>query len=571
MSLDSKSNQTPGAEPEQDMAQASSTSPNPFEQTPTTSGPSSSSGSPSSPGPTAVNSDDTPPSYTLTVPVPGSSHQPVESSAVPAYTTASPYEEPTASLTTLKNRALAASIPLPITKFEPTTTTYPSQADRLGHTHLPLAHQIINAFFRSIISQNDELVSLFISQGLISPDCPNARGETPLIVAVSTGHGGIVCTLVNHGADVNLAGRYEPDSILSLSKKQHGQGGDLYQFEVEFSAHQLAAENRDFAGRLPLRTPLMVAALMGNLALVKLLINDFKADDGIIAPDGQLALRLAADRSHREIVEFLPARRGGAWRRWKNHHEKAVRRIKKAGRNLYDFAKFFVWDLPRFFLWSCPKHMVFLPLKKAAVWVGKNYQHFPGWCSRQVKALPGRVKKGVEKLGRGVKALGRGIKKIPGFVGRVMKWLWRVVSSIPGFMKIVGVWVWQCLKKIGMAVGDVFLRVVSAIHTAVMAVLGFFRRITLKDVWNGFVSVVKAVFVDLPMAIWNGVKSFGEVSYKAMRKLFGWVGQLLWYLSLGLFWVVVFVPKQLWKVLTAIGSSIAKGYHEIMVWFNPKH
>ncbi|KAK4218804.1 hypothetical protein QBC37DRAFT_411577 [Rhypophila decipiens] len=315
----------------------------------------------------------------------------------------------------------------------------------------------------------------------------------------------------------------------------------------------------------------MVAALMGNLALVRLLVDDFKADDGIIAPDGQLALRLAADGLHREIVEVLPARRGGAWRRWKNHHEKAVRRIKTAGRNLYDFGKFFVWDLPRFFLWSCPKHMVFLPLKKGAVWVGKNYQHFPGWCSRQVKALPGRMKKGVEKLGRGVKAVGRGIKKIPGFVGRVFKWLWRIVSRIPGFMKIAGVWVWQCLKRIGMAVGDVFLRVVSAIHTAVMAVLGFFRRITLKDVWNGFVSAVKAVFVDLPVAIWNGVKSFGEVSYQAMRKLFGWVGELLWYLCLGLFWVVVYVPKQLWKVLTAIGSSIAKGYHEIMVWFNPKH
>lgn len=77
--------------------------------------------------------------------------------------------------------------------------------------------------------------------------------------------------------------------------------------------------------------------------------------------------------------------------------------------------------------------------------------------------------------------------------------------------------------------------------------------------------------MDLPKAIWSGLKGLGKASYEGLKKLFGWVGELIWYLFLGLGWLLLFIPKQLWKILVAIGSSIAKGYHEIMVWFNPKH
>src|SRR4051812_12779747 len=80
----------------------------------------------------------------------------------------------------------------------------------------------------------------------------------------------------------------------------------------------------------PRRTPLQAAAAGGNLALVRLLVTDFGADDGLLAPDGQLALRLAADGGHRDVVAFLPVRRGGACARWKTHHAVAWARIKRA-------------------------------------------------------------------------------------------------------------------------------------------------------------------------------------------------------------------------------------------------
>lgn len=41
--------------------------------------------------------------------------------------------------------------------------------------------------------------------------------------------------------------------------------------------------------------------------------------------------------------------------------------------------------------------------------------------------------------------------------------------------------------------GFVFLKVVSALHTAVMALLSFFRSITLKDVGNAIAVAVKAL------------------------------------------------------------------------------
>ncbi|KAK0655599.1 ankyrin repeat-containing domain protein, partial [Cercophora newfieldiana] len=398
-----------------------------------------------------------------------------------------------------------------------------------------LQTRIITSLFEAIASKNTEVVHLLISQGFVSPDVTSSIGCTPLIAAIIAGNGTMVCTLVALGATVNSYGR-------------------------------------DDAGRE--RTPLMVAAQQGRLPLVKLLVEDFNADDAVIAPDGQLALRLAADAGHREVVAYLPLRRGGEWRRWKAHHAVMVRRIRKAGVNLYKFVRFFVWDLPRFFVWSCPKHLVVKPLGKMGRYCWENKGRFGGWCKRQVKEMPGRVKRGAEKVGRGLKKVPKGVwrvvKAVPRVVADVMKAIWRVIKRIPAAMKVVGVWVWESLKKVGLAVGDVFLKVVSAIHTAVMAVLEFFRKTTLRDVWNGICDVFEAVFVTLPKTIWRGIKAAGDMTLKVLEGMFGCVGALIWYFFKGLLWVAKFIPTQLWKIICSIGSSMAKGYHEMRVWFNPK-
>lgn len=404
-----------------------------------------------------------------------------------------------------------------------------------------LQMRIITTFFEAVSKQNVELVTMFIKRGWVSPDVPNAAGETPLIAAIVAGNGAMVCSLIGLGARVDGYGRFEG---------------------LE-------------------RTPLMVAAATGRLALVKLLTQEFGADDAVVAPDGQLALRLAADNGHREVVEYLPARRGGAWRRWQAHHEMAVRRMKKAAAKIYRFFKILLWDVPRFLFWSCPKHMVVLPVWKSCKWCWENKHRFGGWCKRQAKEMPGRVKRagkavwqGVKKapgeLWEGAKAVGRGLKKIPGATKKFLLAIWRFIKRIPGAIKVVALWIWSWLKKIGVAVGNVFTRIMSAVHTALMAVLDYFRSITLKDVWNGICAVFRAIFVDLPQAIWSGIKAAGEMTFKVLEGLFGCVGALIWYFFVGLFWVAKYVPTQLWKIICSMGSSIAKGFHEIMVWFNPK-
>ena len=65
------------------------------------------------------------------------------------------------------------------------------------------------------------------------------------------------------------------------------------------------------------RTPLMCAAQQGNLNICKILCESAFADPMLIAADGQTAQRLAARNGHKEIVQYLPAHRGGSWRRLK--------------------------------------------------------------------------------------------------------------------------------------------------------------------------------------------------------------------------------------------------------------
>ena len=72
------------------------------------------------------------------------------------------------------------------------------------------------------------------------------------------------------------------------------------------------------------RTPLQQACKTGNLPIVKLLMETHACNDALIAPDGQLALRLASRNGHKDIVSYLPLRRGGGWKRWKHNHKQSM-------------------------------------------------------------------------------------------------------------------------------------------------------------------------------------------------------------------------------------------------------
>jgi len=105
----------------------------------------------------------------------------------------------------------------------------------------------------------------------------------------------------------------------------------------------------------------MLAASTGSLSIVKLLFEPpYCANDALVAPDGQIALRLAAENDHRTIVDYLPSRRAGGYLRWKTHIAHNIARIKNALHRVVTFIKFSVWDLPKLFFWDIPMLVVLL-------------------------------------------------------------------------------------------------------------------------------------------------------------------------------------------------------------------
>jgi hypothetical protein len=341
---------------------------------------------------------------------------------------------------------------------------------------------------------------------------------------------------------------------------------------------------------------------LGHLVLVKLLIETYHCDDSIVAPDGQTALRLAAENGHREVVDYLPMRRLGGFRRWRHAHRKALRRAVKAASGIYEFLKFFVWSVPKFFLWDIPKNTIVKPISKCCAWCWKRRKEVGPWCKQQILKLPGRAArfgKGFAQFGKGV---GRGLAKmpracwkfgtktLPELIKKISTWLWKFVTkTLPELVKEFSIWLWELVSEripraLGIlarwvanlvtssatAVWNVVLKIVSLLSTAVEAIISFFGRVTLADIWNGFVDVLKAVFVTFPKTLLYWIQAFGKTSFKVLVALFGTVGGLLWFLVYALGWVIIYIPKQLWKIITSFGESFMKVFHELRVWLNPK-
>ena len=88
---------------------------------------------------------------------------------------------------------------------------------------------------------------------------------------------------------------------------------------------------------------------------MKLFLDVLGAEDAWIAPNGQLALRLAAEGGHSEVVAHLPVRRGGGGRLGKAHNAIAVRRVREAARGIYWVAEVLFGRTPKFLGWTLPE------------------------------------------------------------------------------------------------------------------------------------------------------------------------------------------------------------------------
>lgn len=397
-----------------------------------------------------------------------------------------------------------------------------------------LTVEIINSFFSHIEGGRDDLVAEFIARGFVSPDTTNMRGKTPLLAAVEKNNLPMISKLVSLGATVDMYGKIQDDSRA---------GG----------YHVVYAE----------RTPLQYAAQKGKLALVKVFMEDYGANDALIAPDGALALRLAAMNGHRDIVDYLPSRRGGAWLRWKTAHDKEMRIVKRALRGIGRFVTFFVWHVPKFLLWHVPKYFLYEVPRDAGKYMWKNRKRFGGWCKKQVMEFPGRVK-------RAGKEIWDGIKEIPRILKKMGKGFWKFLKAIPGAIKMVALWIGRGLKAIGMEVWNVVLRFFSALHTLVMAIITWFKSITLKDIKDGFVYVLRAIFVETPKAIWHFLASFGKMMTDVLEATLGLFGKCIWYMGAGIWWLIQYIPKKIGQIFAAMGRSTKRGYQETMAYLDPK-
>ena len=331
----------------------------------------------------------------------------------------------------------------------------------------------------------------------------------------------------------------------------------------------------------------MLAASIGSLPIVKLLFEPpYSADDALVAPDGQIALRLAAAGNHRAIVEYLPARRAGGYLRFKTHNARSIERIKKALRKIWCFIKFFIWYLPKFFVWDIPKHLVVLPVVRGCKWCWAKRKKFGPWCKHQLTEMPKRVakfgkavwktaKKVPEAAWKAVKktpeATWKAIKKISIFVWETVEDLWELLTvRIPKAILIALKWTWEGISSLSRAIGNIFLQILSLLHTVLEAIVTFLRNVTLKDIWNAFCDFLRAIFVSFPKTLWSWIKNFGDASYRFMETLLGFFGEVLWCIPASLAYLVFYVPRKLGVILLNIGSSMTKALSEIRVWISPK-
>jgi hypothetical protein len=431
----------------------------------------------------------------------------------------------------LTQLASSEEYPLPIASYPQTNLHGHLRLRNTPDAIIKIRQEIVNTFFDAIKTKKDEVIAALIECAVVTPETIGSDGRTPLLAAVKAGNVRTVQQLMDFDANVNAFG------IISGLSPLRWSGSNNVAPSV-------------------FRSPLMVAAETGNLVIVKLLIECYGADDALVAPDGELALRLAASNGHREIVKYLPTRRGGGWRRWKTKHRQAVKRIVRARKGIASFARVLGFEVPKFFLWYIPKHAIVLPVWKALKWMYTHRAELPEWI---VKSL---------------KRAGRTLIKVPGALWLISKGLaksiWDGIKGLPKAVRFAIVWMYTGIKNMGDAVANVFKRFFTFLHTAFAAVANSFRNITLKDIWDGFESFVHALFVDGPRKVWGWLCTFEKMILKMLEAMWGCTGRLLWMLLRALIAIFTYVPMRLWEIIVSAGGSLGSAFREVLIWFDPK-
>ncbi|WOO78136.1 uncharacterized protein LOC62_01G001687 [Vanrija pseudolonga] len=517
----------------------------------------------------------------------------------------------------------AAELGLPL-------TWYPAKPPHAGAEYWDDVQRrrakIVDAFHDAVEKQQYDAITQFVARGIVSPDATRHDGPTPLQVAVVMGDAKLVLLLASLGADVNalhtVPTYFECAEAKQWARMPPTEGRRPDAFGVpRHPSYQCAGEEAP-------RTALMVAAARGNLAMTRLLLS-LGADDGVTAPDGQIALRLAATNRHRDVVNLLPARRGGELLRFKTSNARALKGITKALQKCGMFI-YMVGYVPFFIVIQLPVEWIAKPL-----W--RNRMDIASRCARAVRAVPRRMfkigvdighrLKGVPKavvngavwvavhaggaVGEVAKVLWVGVKALPGALGELPMALargvraaalgiassiapigrglalvskemsdaaayiavkaWAMLRAVPGAVGIMAKWAWSTVTALTRALGEVPAAVVSALHTIGVAIASALSRVNLASVGRALAAVPKVLFVDLPVAIWGQLRALGKLSHDVLERLFGVLGQIVWGIGYAAQWLVLYIPKQLVKIVGKVGEALGNGFKEIVVWFDPKH
>lgn len=500
----------------------------------------------------------------------------------------------------------------------------------------PTATETIMSLFDSISSADDSSVAHILSSfpSLVNPNS-RQNGKTALVAAVETGNIRMVEMLINMGADLDMWS-VQGESMLHkyyynrpwFRRLQEPQGRDY----INRRRSRNSEQGREYPPTLQpayqiLRTPLMIAAEKGYLPIVKLLLNPpCNADHTLCAPDGQIALRLAVENGHREVVDFLPSLRKGGFRRLKYAHATSVYRIKETTKVARILAAFLVWHIPKAVLYNFPKwiaktafrivcHVITKSIPKAAkaTWRGmvKSGRYLrddlPGAICRKVEGGARAIKKFVTVIvPKAAKATGNFlwmliVKWIPNAIKQTCKFAWKlltvyipralyeIISSIWDVIKFIGWFIKQLvvewfptfckavangLKAFAIGSWDLLLRglrvIASLLHTIFEMIISFFRRISLRDVWNAVLQVLKWIFVEVPVGIGKVLKAVYRGVVKGVEKMFGWWGKVLVFLWEALVYAVLYLPRSLGAAFVDYSQVLVKGVKEVLVWFNPK-
>lgn len=434
----------------------------------------------------------------------------------------------------------------------------------------------IAPFFLAIFQENQHRL-----EGLMASDSKivNTRDDgdrTPLYCAVVAykSNINIVRCLLEGGANVNDWSR----ELLPPQKKRKG-------WPPRPPPHPASPNNKGW--HKTQRTPLMAACQRNHLPIARLLLEPpYNADPGLVAEDGQHALRLASTSGSREIVKLLPSLRAGGWKRLKYRSKPHIAKIKKTAQVVYETCKFIVFDVPKFvvcklpyavyvvgkyfarLLWSCAKEIgswaVKLPVR-----IYKLLISIPGVIWRGVKAAPGVLKTFfMSTLPRIIKALFEVSRDIVVAIGKCSwfftKWLLKTIFiRIPELIFEGFVAIFNQIKNLGKWLLDLLASFASLLHTFFEWIV---RNCTWQNVMEGLKLTLKFFFVDIPVGLWNAMRMVYSGLEHLLEGIFGCFSCLF----LAIIKMILWFPKKLKNIVVSFGKIFAGAWKEFRVLIDPK-